>query len=262
MQQQLRILKCACARYTYIPEVTTLVKLCEIQNIMLYFECYSSFFKFLQADCPNSDNDDVYLSWNCTPSKNVLYDHQHKGWQNLKHEILSKEDHDVHINFQYFITKETEKNGITKKRLVAESRSVNLSFIIDFIDDLLPKIVHHRNLLSNYRSAYPKVLQSLSTAEISIDFSENLVLTLPQEIQSMYWGQAKTSVTVHSCLVKYEGKKQYHPYFSDDLTHDQCFAYASIIKIIDDIDIDPGSTLIILGTTAAANTSLPKISLI
>ena len=154
--------------------VSTLVKLCEIQNIMLSFECYSSFFKSLQADCPNSDNDDVYLSWNCTPSKKVVCDHQHKIWQNLKQEILSKEDHDVHINFQYFIKKETEKNGITKKCLVAESRSVNLSFIIDFIDDLLPKIVYHCNLLSNYQSAYPKVLQSLSTAEISIEFSGKL----------------------------------------------------------------------------------------
>ena len=89
------------------------------------------------------------------------------------------------------------KKGKIKRCLVAESKSVNPSFLLNFIDEILAKTIHHRNLLSNFRSAYPKVLQSLSTTEFNIDFSENLTLVLPQEIQSMHWGQAKTNVTVH-----------------------------------------------------------------
>ena len=136
---------------------------------------------------------------------------------------MAKGDQDVTINFQYFVKKDVEKKGKIERCLVAESKSVNISFLLNFNDEILAKIIHHRNLLSNFRFEYPKVLQSLPTTESNIDFSENLTLLLPQEIQSMHWGQAKTNVTVHSGLLKKEGIKQYHPYFSDDLIHDQSF---------------------------------------
>ena len=226
--------------------VNALIKLCDMQDILLNFGCYSTFFKYLQTECPET-NSDVYLPWDCTPNKKIICDNQLKIWQNLKHELLPKADPNIQVNFQYFMKKDVEKNETVINKLVAENRWCNVSFILDFIDDLLPKIVHHRNLLSNFRSAFPIVLQSLSTTEICLDFSENLTLTLPQEIQSMYWGQAKTSVTIHSGLLKREGTKEYHPYFSDDLVHDQCFAYAAIKEMLSEIDVEPGSILIITG---------------
>ena len=112
--------------------------------------------------------------------------------------------------FNILEKKDGEKKGKIKRCLVVESKSVNPSFLLNFIDEILAKIIHHGNLLSNFRSAYPKILQSLPTTEFNIDFSENLTLVLPQEIQSMHWGQAKTNVTVQSGLLKKEGIKQYH----------------------------------------------------
>ena len=164
-----------------------------------------------------------YLPWSCTPTNKDICEHQNIKWYKLKQELLGQANPDIHTNFQYFVKKEIEKKGKIKKQLVAESKSVNVHFTISFIDDLLTKIVHPRNLLKNFRTVYPLVLESLSTTELCVDFSENLTLTLPQEIQSMYWGQAKRVVTVHTCLLRRKCNKQYHPYFSDDLVHNQWF---------------------------------------
>lgn len=49
---------------------------------------------------------------------------------------------------------------------------------------------------------------------IVIDFSENLT-------ESLHW--AKEQVSVHSGILKCNGEKSYHPYFSDSRTHDQAF---------------------------------------
>ena len=73
---------------------------------------------------------------------------------------------------------------------------------------ILPFIIHHRNILLNLRTEYLRVLTPLSTLETYIDFSENLTLTLPE---SVYWGQAKSQVTVHSGILKLHGNKSYHP---------------------------------------------------
>ena len=51
-------------------------------------------------------------------------------------------------------------------------------------------------------SVWARVLTSFSTLEIHIDFSENLTLTLTEEIQLMCWGQAKSQVTVHFGILK------------------------------------------------------------
>ena len=112
--------------------------------------------------------------------------------------------------------------------LTAESVQANISFLLNFIEKSLPNIVHHWNLLWNFRSVYLKVLEALLTIECSIDFSENLKLTIPEEIQSMYWNLAKTKVSVHSGIMKLAGNKVYHPYFSDDTTHDQAFVYVTL----------------------------------
>ena len=134
--------------------------------------------------------------------KKTVCSHQTIIWKNLKQELLAKGDLDVTINFQYFVKKDVEKKGKIKRCLVAESKSVNLSFLLNFIDEILANSIHHRNLLSNLRSAYPKLLQSLPTTGFNIDFSENLNLVLPQEIQSMHWEQAKTNVAVHCSFKK------------------------------------------------------------
>ena len=150
---------------------------------------------------------------------------------------------------QYFETTNVDKHGEIKKQLSVKSEQVNVKFIVEFIEKILPNIVHHRNLLLNFRTEYPRVLESLSTVEIHVDFSENLTLTLPEEIQSMYWGQAKTQVTVHSGILKFQGNKSSHPYISNDLTHDQAFVYLGLNQMLSDIEIAPRTTVIVTTLT-------------
>ena len=179
--------------------ISALVKLCQKQDIDISFS-YATFFHHLQLDCPPSDSA-AYLSWNCTTDKKTICTHQRNIWNTLKQEITAKVNADICTNFQYFDKQEIEKKGIIKNRLVARSKSVNLCFIIEFIDNMLTKIIHHRNLLSNFRSVYPMVSQSISSIEVCVEFSENLTLTLPEEIQSMYWGAGKNRS--HSTLRNY-----------------------------------------------------------
>ena len=239
------IAMCLCKIHLHMRRaIEGLVKLCAKQDINLPFDCYKSFFEHLQTNCMDS-NSDTYLPWICTPDKKTVCDHQQIMWSKLKEELELKARKDVKRRFEHFVMKDVEKNGETKLRLTVESLQVDVSFILHFIEKNLSTIIHHRNLLSNFRSVYPKVLEALSTIEVSLDFSENLTLTLPEEIQSMYWGQAKTEISIHSGIFKSEGNKVYHPYLSNDLFHDQAFVYVTLNKMLSNTDVEPGSTIIV-----------------
>ena len=54
------------------------------------------------------------------------------------------------------------------ERLKAIKTDANIVFIIDFISELLPKIIHHRNQLKHYRSAIPIIREH---------FNEVMILT-------------------------------------------------------------------------------------
>ena len=74
--------------------------------------------------------------------------------------------------------------------LTVENEKVDVSFILDFIENSLSNIIHHRNMLSNFQLVYPGVSETLSSVEISIDFLENLTLFLPEKIDSKKcWGR-------------------------------------------------------------------------
>ena len=61
---------------------------------------------------------------------------------------------------------------------------------------------------------------------------------------SLHWGGCKEVKTIHSGLSKSNGRKTYHPYISDDLTHDQAFVKVMIMRILENIDFEPDDTVI------------------
>ena len=113
------------------------------------------------------------------------------------------------------------KKGKETERLKAIKKSVNLKFLIAFIDKLLPKIVYHRNMLCHYRKTIKPLTDALNAVHIDIDFAENLTVPVKYESQSLHWAQEQ--VTVHSGLIKVNGAKSYHHYFSDTNVHDHIF---------------------------------------
>ena len=67
-----------------------------------------------------------------------------------------------------------------------------------------------------------------------------------EEPPSYHWDGCKEEKTIHSGITKNrDGNKTYHPYISDDLTHDQAFVRAVMEEMLGEMDIEHGSTLIV-----------------
>ena len=57
------------------------------------------------------------------------------------------------------------KKGKVVKRLKAVPVDANIPFVIDFIEKMLPKIIHHRNLLKNYRTNLGTLIESIENVK-------------------------------------------------------------------------------------------------
>ena len=230
--------------------IKALVKLAKKQSIPLNFHSYETFFSnsLYSSDCTLDEDAAEYIKWECTPSKTEMCDHIAVNFENLKHEIMSLAGKDKEtVKMLHFIKKEEKtRKGKTVKRLKAVPVQANFKWVLKFLSEMLPKIVHHRNLLSNYRNNIQNLIDLVpQVVEIGLDFSENLTIPVPEEPLSLHWGGCKESVTVHSGMSQCNGTKTYHAYISDDLTHDQAFVKIAIREILDEIKVSPGDTVIV-----------------
>ena len=91
--------------------VKALLDCAKLQNINLPFTSYASFFDFLNENCQNSAT--TYLNWTCTPDANVFCQDIKDKWDNLKEDIIQKEDKEISVTLQKFVRETTEK--ISKK---------------------------------------------------------------------------------------------------------------------------------------------------
>ena len=157
------------------------------------------------------------------------------NWGKLQKEILNQTDNSVTVNMQYFVTKEIEtKSGNTVKRLKAISAQVDLEFLVDFISRFLNNFIHPRNQLKHYRNCIGKLREALGNISIDIDFSEHLSVPVKFEPQTLHWTHQQ--ITVHSGTIKQDGEKSYHPYLSDDVTHDQKFVKIAMDEMLSKVD--------------------------
>ena len=110
------------------------------------------------------------------------------------------------------------------------SSFINSTFTIKFIENLLPKVVHHQNHLQQFRNVYLPLLSLFDSICINDDFSENLSLLIKYNPQSLHWAQKQ--VSAHSGVLKMKGGKGYHPHFSSVKVHDQVFVNKVLKKMI------------------------------
>ena len=172
------------------------------------------------------------------------------NFNSLKTNLLSRSDETKTVKMLYFETIDVTKRGKYIQKLKALHKDVNISDVIDFIGSLLPKIIHHRNLLKNYCTNLKIILENINDCIVmGLDFSENLTVPVKQEPQSLHW--SKDQKTVHSGILKLNSIKQYHPYFPDDLQHDQSFVATVIENMLDGIDVD-GKVLVIISDNCSA----------
>lgn len=176
--------------------------------------------------------------------KNTVCTDIESKWNNLKHNLLQKDDGKTTVNMQHFETVEClSKNGKVVKRLKAVSTKANLNFILEFISSLLTKMVHHRNQLRHYRNIIHEFREHFDAMIIDVDFSENLSVAVKFEPQSLHWSHEQ--ITVHLGLLKYHGEKSYHPYLSHDKIHDHSFVHLSIKEMLKEVTINTATTIII-----------------
>ena len=135
------------------------------------------------------------------------------------------------------------KKGEPVKRLVAVKEKASAQYLVNYLSNLLPEIVYHRNLLRLLRNVKSTFINSYNCAYIDVDFSENLTIGLQKEPQSLHW--LRKQVTVHSAIVKANDKKMYHPFVSDTQTHDQVFVRAALEEMLSVTDISQHEMLMI-----------------
>ena len=124
----------------------------------------------------------------------------------------------------------TDDEGKPKLKITAVKEHMNAQYLMEFIEEMLPKFIHHRNQLRLYRNAIHKFYEMFDCAALDIDFSENLTLLYKEEIQSVYY--SKKQLTFHSGILKCNGTKSYHIYISDSRIHDQSFVKLSVDEMV------------------------------
>ena len=95
---------------------------------------------------------------------------------------------------QHFI----KVNARTKKdkeltKLTATATNGNIQFFLNFIDQLLLKMIHHRIHLHHYRYSIQKVLQNVDAVCQNVDFAVNLSITVKYEPQSQHWSHEQVT---------------------------------------------------------------------
>ena len=128
------------------------------------------------------------------------------------------------------------------KRLTPVRQKVTGKYL-EFIGKILPKIIHHRNMLKLNRSSIKPFYQLFLGARIDIDLSENLTLGIKFEPQSLHW--VKQQITIHSGIVKCDGEKTYHPYVSDTKNHDQAFVKLAVTEMLENTNMPDQAPIIV-----------------
>ena len=117
-----------------------------------------------------------------------------------------------------------------KKRLKHTSTYANICFTIDFMKELLLKIIHRQNGLQHFRSVVPEYNQLFHGVYLDLDYSKNLTIPMKQMVQSIHWTQE--TVSVHCGISKSKDGKPYYPYISNSKKHDQVLTKNAIEEIL------------------------------
>ena len=212
-----------------------------MQNIELQFDDYDSFFVYLTNKCEGDPS--TYVKWDCTPNKDDFCNDIRDNWKLLERYLFANDDKDTYVKLMHFEKVEDQtKAGKTVGRLKAIQTNADMAFILQFISEMLSKIVHHRNQLKYYRSNIKMLREAFQCASLDIDFSENLTVPVKEEPQSLHWSHDQ--ITVHSGILKCRGEESQHAYLSDTKKHDQTFVKVVIEEILSEVADLPDIILI------------------
>lgn len=195
----------------------TLLQWAKKVSLEIHATSYRHLLTSIMQDCPYEIH--THLSWTCTPNKKSVCADITENWAHFKETLSSSDDGSIHVPFTEFQSQSrldnngqvmTNNDGKEMKKLAPLLHKVNLSYLLNFIENILSNI-HHRNHLRIFRNVKRKFLDMFLCLYLDVDFSDNLTIDIKCEPLSRYW--SKTSITIHSGIaVDEEGKKYYHPY--------------------------------------------------
>jgi hypothetical protein len=198
---------CCCKLHLHARRaIESLIACCKKQEVTLEgISDYESFFKTITSNC--SGNETTYINWICTPSKNSICDEIQDKWSNLVAIILLNSDPNTTVPLTQFLKKpHTTKKWKQIILLEPETRDVDLKFLVQFIEKLLPTIIHRRNQLKHYKNTVQECTDMFDCVEIDIDYSEKLTVPVKYEPQDLHWHNSQ--VIVHSGILKESGDKK------------------------------------------------------
>ena len=171
------LVMCCCKLHLHVRwAIQVLIKCLDKQSISFPAADYVEFFQLLYADCPGEDN--TYISFDCTPDKRHLCEHIIANWIKVQ-ESTSASDDKVTILFTEFKKlpcfnadgeEVKNKQGQPVKRLTPVKSHANATYLVQFLDNLLPDIIHHRNMLKLYQATIKAFNTMISSVHIDIDF--------------------------------------------------------------------------------------------
>lgn len=148
------------------------------------------------------DLNDIILKYVCdTQFKDCMYG----TCDTCSDKSIDQTESDGPTSWKMYILKDheyTDNKGITKKtkNMVKEDKKGTVKELIQLFNSEMKKFTTHTfNLVHQYQQ-YKKCIKNLESNEIAIhiDFSENWICKLNEEVQAMHFGSSKTQITLHT----------------------------------------------------------------
>ena len=137
------------------------------------------------------------------------------------------------LHFEMMLVK--TKHGDKRKRLKQVSTEATISYIVTFLRQVLPQILHHRNELKHFQSVVKDFCSQFNAVYMDMDYSENLTILMKKQPRSLYWTQEVYSI--HSGISKSKNGKIYHRTISSKKKHDQVFTNIVTKEMMSEEDV-------------------------
>ena len=164
--------------------------MCKKSGIVLSFDSYENVFEKLYKNYGAGNQ--TYIPWECTPNKTDVCLDILKEFNELLQPMDQSLEVILFTRFEKKIVMDAKGNIILDKQgnpvtqLVPVRDHVNAKFLVNFMREVLSKLVHHHNILKLYHNLKAAFLENLECPYIDVDFSQNLPVGIKWEPQSLH----------------------------------------------------------------------------
>ena len=188
------------ANCTFILDEAMTTFICCLKEQGLTPMLFTEYFSFLNYFTSNYEEEEYsHISWNSIPDKKTIYLHVSNQRENLMGEIelfVDPNDPCTTVQLEHFKKTLVKTNhGGEKKRLKQVSIEATLSYIVTFLQQVFPQILHHRNKLKPFRSVMKDFCSQFNAVYMDMDHSEKLIIPMKKHL-SLCIGHTKCAASI------------------------------------------------------------------